>query len=169
MNHYKQAGPLGSSKDKKKKGAKNSFCDWSRSHVSKQMNVGGQIRLHCSKQWIIKQMLDLFSVLNLILLASSQPLLALKMSPIKRQSLLNGKFHERQRTWLVTIRIVMLSKKQQPQQQTFQKNKKDTIFYIVVTCIVQHINYHLFKNKINLKEALSHILRKKKKLVFSHM
>lgn len=106
---------------RQKKGAKNSFCDWSRSHVTKQMNVGGQIRLHCSKQWIIKQMLDLFSVLNLILLASSQPLLALKMSPVKRQSLLNGKFHQRQRTCLVTIRIVMLSKQQQPPTKKIKK------------------------------------------------
>jgi hypothetical protein len=38
------------------------------------MNVGGQIRFYRSQEQIIKQMLDLFSVLNLVLLASNQPL-----------------------------------------------------------------------------------------------
>lgn len=58
---------------KTQKAQKNSFCHWGRSHVSKQMSVGGPIRSHCSKRQIIKQMLRLFSVLNLALLAANQP------------------------------------------------------------------------------------------------
>jgi hypothetical protein len=37
------------------------------------MNVGGQIRFCCCEGQIIKQMLELFSFLNFVLLASSQP------------------------------------------------------------------------------------------------
>lgn len=149
MNHYKQVGPLGSSEDTK--GAKNSFCNWSRSHVSKQMNVGGQIRVYCSKQWIIKQMLDLFSVLNLILLASSQPLLTLQMPPVTFHSSLNGKFHPRQWTWLLTMRrMVVMSKQPQlqtskQQQQTPKQKKTPYSIWWLYLSIVQHINDCLFK------------------------